>query len=333
MRPCRKARAGALEEQNAARKMGSASGNVAESLALVAMSFEHRADEGRGGEFGDLDTKTMTPSRSDAASAKSRALRIVYPRRCAMDLHAQPCKSSAACMLIDAVLTPAEIALLPNADLADATCVVFDVLRATSSMLTALAHGAQEIIPVRTIEEARAARETHLDALLGGERHGERIDGFDLGNSPFEYREHSGRRIISTTTNGTIALRACERAARVLVGAILNLSALAEELRRAQPARLVLVCAGTFTTFALEDAWAAGRLIQLLGESAALTDSAQAVLAIVRAEPDPLAALRRARNGHALTANNRADEIIWCAQESHLAVVGEMRDGRITRID
>jgi 2-phosphosulfolactate phosphatase len=233
-------------------------------------------------------------------------------------------------MTIDAILTPAEIALLPQCDLADATCIVFDVLRATSSMVTALAHGAKEIIPVRTIEEARAARELHPDALLGGERHGERIEGFDVGNSPFEYRELTGRSIISTTTNGTIALRACEKAARVLVGAILNLGALAEELRRTRPARVVLVCAGTFTTFALEDAWAAGRLIQLLPE-ADLTDAAQAVLAIVRAEPDPLAALRRARNGQALIANRRTEEIDWCAQESRLAVNGEMREGRITR--
>src|SRR4051794_28316015 len=110
-------------------------------------------------------------------------------------------------MTIDAVLTPAEIALLPETDLGDATCVVFDVLRATSSMLTALAGGAKEIIPVRTIEEARAARKIHPHALLGGERHGERIEGFDLGNSPFEYRELPGRSIISTTTNGTVALR------------------------------------------------------------------------------------------------------------------------------
>src|SRR4051812_27980863 len=115
-------------------------------------------------------------------------------------------------MTVDAVLTPAEIALLPHAELADATCVVFDVLRATSSMVTALAHGAKEIIPVSTIEEALTARIRRPEALLGGERHGDRIEGFDLGNSPFEYREIAGRTVISTTTNGTVALRACANA-------------------------------------------------------------------------------------------------------------------------
>jgi 2-phosphosulfolactate phosphatase len=206
--------------------------------------------------------------------------------------------------------------------------VVFDVLRATSSMVTGLAHGVTEIVPVRTIEEAREERGRRPEALLGGERHGERIEGFDLGNSPFEYREIAGRAVISTTTNGTIALRACEAAERVLIGAILNLAALAEELRAAAPERVVLICAGTFTTFALEDAWAAGRLIELLG-AAELTDAAQAVRAIAQAQPDPLLALRGARNGKALTANRRAEEIDWCARESTYAVNGEMKGGVI----
>ena len=164
-------------------------------------------------------------------------------------------------MHIDAVLTPAEIALLPQRDLSGVTCVVFDVLRATSSMLTGLAHGAREIHPVCTIEEALALREHMGDAALGGERHGDPIPGFDVGNSPLEYRESlRDRRIISTTTNGTVALRACGHADRVLVGALLNIGALVEELRAQAPARVLLVCAGTFETFALEDAYAAGLL-------------------------------------------------------------------------
>jgi 2-phosphosulfolactate phosphatase len=231
-------------------------------------------------------------------------------------------------MIIDAVLTPAEIALLPERDFSDATCVVFDVLRATSSMLTGLAHGVAEIVPVRTIEEALAARKELPDALLGGERHGEKIEGFDLGNSPFEYRGLAGRTVISTTTNGTIALRACDQAAQTLVGAVLNLGALAAELRRAAPSRVVLVCAGTFETFALEDAWAAGRLAQLLGE-AELTDAARAMRAVVEAMPDPLTALRAARNGVALTSKGRGEEVAYCAQESALEAVGVMREGRI----
>jgi len=229
--------------------------------------------------------------------------------------------ASPTTMTIDAALTPAEIALLPQADLAGTTCVVFDVLRATSSMITGLAHGVAEIIPVATIEEALAARLQRPQALLGGERHGEKIDGFDLGNSPFEYRSVAGRTIISTTTNGTVAIRACAGAERVLIGAILNLDALAAELERASPARLLLVCAGTFDTLALEDVWAAGRLIELFGE-ADLTDAAQTALGVVRLQPSPLATLCSARNGRALAAKNRGQEVEWCATESRFNMLG-----------
>ncbi len=232
-------------------------------------------------------------------------------------------------MKIDAALTPADIALLPARDLSATTCVVFDVLRATSSMITALAHGAAEILPVKTIDEARALKQRMPDALLGGERHGERIEGFDLGNNPFEYTALAGKRIISTTTNGTIALRACERAGRVLVGALLNIAALRDELTRTQPADVLLVCAGTFETFALEDAIAAG-LLAAEFPGAELTDAAATVAATARSFPTPLAGLLQARNGRALSARGWGDQIEWCAQVSRFGAIGAM-DGGIIR--
>jgi len=236
-------------------------------------------------------------------------------------------------MEIDVILNPAEIALLPQRDLSNATCVVFDVLRATSSMITALAHGAAEIHPVRTIEEAQALKLRLADALLGGERQGDAIPGFDLGNSPFEYREKSaGRKIISTTTNGTIALRACEQAGRILVGAILNLGAVAEELLRSGAEKVMLICAGTFADFALEDAWASGALILRLNAES-LSDSAQAMAALAAHESDPASVLRRAKNGRALIAKGREKEVDWCARESALNSVGEMKSGVIRRLE
>jgi len=231
-------------------------------------------------------------------------------------------------MIIDAALHPAEIALLPARDLGATTCVVFDVLRATSSMITALAHGAVAIHPVRTIEEALALRAEIPAAVLCGERHGERIEDFALGNSPFEYRGTAGQTLISTTTNGTVALRAVEGAARVLVGAILNLDALAGELRSRAPERVLLVCAGTFEELALEDACAAGLLIRRLG-AARLTDAAQAARAVAQAFPTPLEALRAARNGQALLAKGRGEEVEWCARESEFPIVGVMESATI----
>lgn len=232
-------------------------------------------------------------------------------------------------MKIDAALHPAEIAQLPARDLAQITCVVFDVLRATSSMITALAHGAAEIHPARTVEEAKALSEEMPRALLGGERHGEAIEGFHMGNSPFEYVHAPDAQIITTTTNGTIALRACEHADRVLVGALLNLSALVEELQWAEPERVLLVCAGTFEELALEDVYAAGLLA---GEfpDATLTDSAQTARAVARAFPDALSALRAARNGRTLIERGRGAEVEWCARVSEYKMVGIM-DGAMIR--
>jgi 2-phosphosulfolactate phosphatase len=248
-------------------------------------------------------------------------------------------------MRIDVALNPAEIALLPRRDLAATTCVVFDVLRATSSIITALANGAAEIHPVRTIEEAHDLRREVHGALLGGERHGERISGFDLGNSPFDYLDVQRRRIVTTTTNGTVALRACEHADRVLVGALLNAGALAEEIAWREPSELLLVCAGTFEEFALEDAYAAGMIVGALCSKESttggrnghttpeLTDSAHAAFAIARQFPTPLAALQAARNGRALAAKGRGKEVEWCAQVSRFNVVGIMDQAVIRSLE
>lgn len=231
-------------------------------------------------------------------------------------------------MQIDTALNPAEIALLPARDLADTTCVVFDILRATSTMVTALAHGVAEIWPVKTLEEARALRVQMPDAVLAGERQGDRIEGFDLGNNPLEFTALAGRRIITTTTNGTLALRACEHAARVLVGALLNLDALRAELIRTAPARVLLVCAGTYETFALEDAIAAGELAALF-PSAGLTDATRSAIATARSFATPLAGLLAARNGLALSARGWGEQIAWCAERSRFYAVGAMSGGVI----
>jgi len=235
-------------------------------------------------------------------------------------------------MHLDAVLSPPEIDLLPSRDLSQTLCVVFDVLRATSSILTGLAHGVEEIRPVLTIEEALATRKEWPGAVLGGERHGERIDGFDLGNSPLEYRRSDLKRIVTTTTNGTVALRACAGAREVLAGALLNLGALETYLRAAAPARVLLVAAGTFRDLALEDVLAAGMLAAAFPK-ATLTDAAQTALALYRCHAGDLpGALRLATNGAVLASRGRGGEIDWCASLSRLPVVGRMEAGVIRAV-
>ena len=222
--------------------------------------------------------------------------------------------------------------LLPQADLSATTCVVFDVLRATSSMITALANGAGEILPVLTIEEALAAKRRFLDAVLGGERMGDRIDGFDIGNSPLEYRDLAGRRIITTTTNGTVALRACENAERVLVGALLNLDALIAEIASLPVENLAIICAGTFRELALEDVIAAGVVCSKF-PGAVLSDAAVVALDAFQSHGHDLAdALRQSRNGKALAAAGRDLDVQWCAKLSIYDTVGHMQAGKITKI-
>ena len=234
-------------------------------------------------------------------------------------------------MLIDAALNPAEIALLPKRNLSNTTCVVFDILRATSSMVTGLAHGVTAIWPASTIEEARDLKAELPDAVLGGERHGDPIEGFDIGNNPLEYLHLQGRRVITTTTNGTVALRACSHSERVLVGALLNLEALREEIVRHPVQQLLLICAGTFETFALEDAIAAGLLAALFPE-AELTDAAQAVRGTAAQYKSPLKALLAARNGRALVDRGWGDQVEWCGQLSRFGTVGAMSGGVIRPI-
>jgi 2-phosphosulfolactate phosphatase len=170
------------------------------------------------------------------------------------------------------------------------------------------------------------------DAVLGGERHGDRIDGFDVGNSPLEYRALAGRRIITTTTNGTVALRAVAHAERVFAAALLNLDATARAIAAAQPRELLLVCAGTFREPALEDIFAAG-LLAARFPGAELTDTARTA-ASVPADygGDALKCLRDARNGRALAEKNRHADVEWCAQTSLYDLVAVMRGGVVVAV-
>jgi len=192
-------------------------------------------------------------------------------------------------MQIEVILTPAEFTALAARDLGATTCVVFDVLRATSSMLTALNNGAEEIIPAVEIAEALAVKQRRPDVLLAGERHGQRITreltgglDFDFGNSPRDFTPEKvrGKAIAWTTTNGTRALRACAGAGMILVGALVNLRSVTAVLDQLRPKNLMLVCAGTFEDSAFEDQFAAGALVDRLQHLVVrdgLSDSAQLV--------------------------------------------------------
>lgn len=196
--------------------------------------------------------------------------------------------------------------------------MVFDVLRATTSIVTGLASGMERIVTAATLEEARAFRERHPDWLLAGERGGDPPEGFDLGNSPVEFTRQRGRSAVITTTNGTVALRACEGARRVFVGALVNFGATLEAVAAEGPQEVILVCAGTGPEFALEDGLVAGLFARALRDrfwkgalhTAHCCDATQALMlladGLVGGWPQ---ALRQARNARTLVAAGRAGDV------------------------
>jgi 2-phosphosulfolactate phosphatase len=264
-------------------------------------------------------------------------------------------------MKIETILTPAELPALAQRDLRATACVVFDVLRATSTFVTGLHHGAKAIIPVSEIAEAVAFKNSEFgirnseSILLGGERNGVRISvngiNFDLGNSPREYTPEKvrGKTIVSTTTNGTRALRACVGAKIILASSFLNLGTTAEFLRREKAETILLVCAGTGENRADEDVLAAGALGDLLGDlecgdvsplskaptcqrTPKFSDSAQiARRAWLEAKSDLAATrIRDSENARRLLAiPELREDVAFCLQRDIFPLVAEMKDGAI----
>lgn len=247
---------------------------------------------------------------------------------------------------LQVVLSPAEFPALAQRDLSQTVCVVFDILRATSTMVTALASGAEAILPVAEIPEALALRAQRPDVLLAGERDGLRILAaqtggvdFDLGNSPREFTPAAvgGRTIVMTTTNGTRALRACTGAQAVLIGSFHNLRATTQWLRERNPSSLLLVCSGTYEEPALEDILAAGAVCERLWPHYAgghVSDSAEVARRIYPLmQANLLEAMKSTRNGRRLLASPELrDDVWWCVQRETVAfAAGQDPDGGIRR--
>lgn len=229
--------------------------------------------------------------------------------------------------------------LVDTSDLAGTRAVVIDVLRATTTIVAALAAGAPSVWPCLSIEQARErAAQLGKQALLGGERGGLAIEGFDLGNSPAEYSTDcvAGRPIVLTTTNGTKALLHCQQAREILAGAFVNLSALVAHLAHAE--RIDMLCAGTDGGITREDVLLAGAIVARLPATVAwqLNDEAHlardAWLSVAGRDGALrgfrlLEALRASRGGTNLIALGMDRDIQLAAQVDRYALVARFDPG------
>jgi 2-phosphosulfolactate phosphatase len=203
--------------------------------------------------------------------------------------------------------TPAEAAAAPLG-------IVVDVMRATSTIAQALASGYERVLCCAEIEHALAFKAELGDAAItAGERDAQRIEAFDAGASPREFVEPRAETLVLSTTNGTRSIVAAAASCdEVVLGALLNLDAVAA---RARASDTIVLCAGYKGVFAIDDAYCAGRIVQLLG--AERTDSAVASAVVAERFPNAIDGI----NARTYGPPGLEEDIAWCAQVSVLDVV------------
>ncbi len=236
-----------------------------------------------------------------------------------------------------------QVEVLPNAGspllpyLEDKLVIVIDVLRATSTMVTALANGCQSIIPVLSPEDAIERRLTLPGSLLGGERHALPIEGFDLGNSPFDYvpEKVGGKRVIITTTNGTRAIRDAGAAPKIWMASFINMqSIILAVLRQFENSDklqgIVVFCAGTEERFDLPDTLCAGMLIDGLGSNVALNDLGEAARMLYHSSENYLVnRIRESAHGKKLISLGFERDVVYCSTPNILPIIPVFEEGEI----
>lgn len=230
-------------------------------------------------------------------------------------------------MRVDVLTTPGE---LEGEDLSDAFVAVVDVVRATTTLLAGLEAGARRVHAVESVEEALDLRRSigEDEVVLCGERGGRKIEGFDLGNSPLEFRPESvaGKVLVCTTTNGTRTLRRCEGAAELCLVCFRNRAAVVSRVAEAlhgvragePPSRLLIACAGRQGRLSLDDHLCAGLIVEGLEAAFAevrLSDGARAARATARELGGPTAALLASTAaGGALFEIGLEADLAYCAE-------------------
>ena len=214
--------------------------------------------------------------------------------------------------------------------------VVVDVLRCSSSIVTALANGATDVTAVKSVSEARALKRKNPSHVLAGERGGLPPNGFELGNSPrdFSAKNVQVRSVVITTSSGTQAINNASGARVVLIGSFLNMSAVAEKALRMAAERgigLTVAMSGKLGAFSLEDFLCAGGIVSRWdGEGLEFSDSAYASLLGYRATSDNiLSHVLRGTHAQELVELGLGEDVSLCCEVDRYAVVPVLRDGKI----
>lgn len=226
---------------------------------------------------------------------------------------------------IDVCLSPDMMHLYPVHDRA---VVVVDILRATSCMTTAFAHGIESITPFAKLEDCLAMREKGY--FTAGERDGKKVDGFDLGNSPFEYMDEKlkGKKIAFTTTNGTQAIAKSIGALEIIIGSFLNISAVTAHLKKCT-SNILIVCAGWKGKVNMEDTVFAGAVVNQLKDH--FEPECDAPLAAQhlyhQAKNDMSDFLKNTSHVKRLAGLNVIKDIKFCLTPDQYPIVPVLKDG------
>jgi 2-phosphosulfolactate phosphatase len=238
-----------------------------------------------------------------------------------------------------------DIRLLPSSPdprvLSTRSVIVLDILRATSVIVHALARGAKEFIPVRTVEDAFDVKKRFPPGttFMGGEKDTRPIEGFDLGNSPREYvtEKIKDKRIILRTTNGSQAFHLVSSAKEVMVGSFFNAEATARRCVEFG-LNLLIFPSGDEGTFSLEDTVCGGmiieRILRIKGKEVSLTDASNAALILFkRFENDLVEVFHLSHHGNKLISLGRNEDLPYCAQTNLFSIVPVFKDGVIRLAD
>ncbi len=234
-------------------------------------------------------------------------------------------------MYIDVLITPAE-----NTDFKNKTVIIIDVLRASTTILTALQNGANSVHLVVSVEDALKAKSRNPKFILGGERGGLRQTGFDLGNSPLEYipEKVKDQDLVLTTTNGTLAANKAFTADNILIGCFRNLQAIVDHISKVQN-DVIFFCAGNDGRFSIDDTICAAiivKKISILITDVQLSESAKFILEtdIIRfgmhenMEGAITSIMQNSYHGQRLIKLGFEQDVIYCSELSRVNLVPKL---------